>query len=384
MLFLFALFGSACSGRDDTPAADPEPIDTDTAAVDTTPTAAADPPSEPAFDRYGWVGEDVAITMARADRPSGYLQAEIVRLLLTELGYTVNELQNIELAPEYFHGVLGEGEIDLWANGRFPDDEQYWNLELADGSTVADHVTAIGELLPGAGLQGFVTNAVLPLDMSGLTLDLIDGDADARAPFDAADELDGTVQILGCPEDSICADQIDEMIRFARWRNIDQRYGDPEELTEAALRRIVAGKPVIIYLGGPSARLAQLIPGENVVWLSVDPDSVLDGSITAAWNQRIDDEAVAAPVAAASCTADPCYLSWRPTEIRITARTDFLDQHPGAATLLEAITIPPADLYFGLSRQGRGVDVGLIASQWIADNRAMVDEWLADAARAAR
>jgi len=416
VLLLLALVVTACSGDDD-PSATPDPTDdpaiddpaddepdTGDDAADDGSTIDTGAPPQPEIDRYGWVGENIAITMARANRSSGYIHAEIVRLLLKELGYTVNELQNIELAPAFFHGVLGEGEIDLWANGRVPDDGQYWSLELSDGSTVGEQITTVGDLLPGAGLQGFVTNAVLPVQTPDLTLDLINDDDEIRAPFDAADApptddagtdagenddedvdvLDGVVQILGCPEDSLCADQIDEMIRFARWRNIEQRYGERDELAELALRRIATGEPVIIYLGGPSAQLAQLIPGENVVWLSVEPDSVLDGSITPEWDQRVDGEAVAAPVDAAACTTDPCFLSWQPTELRITARVDFLDRNPAAATLLEAITIPVADLAFALSRQDRGVDVELIAAEWIAANRETVDGWLADAARAAR
>lgn len=405
---VFVLAVAACSGGDDPP--DPSADDTggtgttdqtdDDPGVDTADgDASGEDPPAPEIDRYGWVGDGVAITMARAESPADHVQAEIVRSLLTELGYTVNDLENIELSAEYFHEVLGEGEIDLWANGRYPDHEVHWAIELADGSTVGDHVTAVGDLLPGGALRGFVTNAAVAAETPGLTLDLIDDDDEVRAPYDAADPppvgepdadqtdadaaeelLDGRVAVLGCVEDSLCADQIDEQIRFARWSTIEQAHGESADLIDAALRRIAAREPVIIHLESPSAAMTRLIPGENVVWLSLDPESVLDGSITAEWDQRIDGESIAAPVPAASCSTDPCHLSWRTTHIRVTARTQFLDDNPAAATLLEAIAIPSADISRAMARQEQGDDVGELAREWIETNRAVVDTWLAAAA----
>jgi len=405
---IFVLGAAACSGGggpQDQPADDTGGADTTSQTVDDPSAGAAeddasseDPPA-PEIDRYGWIGDGVAITMARAESPTGHVQAEIVRLLLTEFGYTVNDLENVELSAEYFHEVLGEGEIDLWADGRYPDHEVHWAIELADGSTVGDHVSTVGDLVLGGALRGFVTNALVAAETPGLTLDLIDDDDEVRAPYDAADPspvdetepdqtddddaeelLDGRVAVLGCVEDSLCADQIDEQIRFARWRTIEQAHGETADLTEAALRRIAAREPVIIHLESPSAAMTQLIPGENVVWLSLEPESVLDGSITPDWDQRIDGEAIAAPVPSASCSADPCYLSWRTTHIRVTARTQFLDDNPAAAALLEAIAIPAADISRAIARQDQGDDVGELARDWIETNRAMVDTWLAAAA----
>ena len=51
-----------------------------TSTVPEAPTGAPDP--------FGWVGEGTAITMARASSSDGFVRAEIVRLLLTALGYT--------------------------------------------------------------------------------------------------------------------------------------------------------------------------------------------------------------------------------------------------------------------------------------------------------
>jgi len=341
-----------------------------TSTVPEAPTAAPEP--------FGWVGEGTAITMARASSSDGFVRAEIVRLLLTELGYVVNDLENIELSPAYFHEVLGNGEVDLWADGRQPDDAAYWTIELADGSTVADHVTSIGDLVPEGRLEGFVVDRMSALAIADLTLDRIDADDEVRERFIDRSEEDspGSVLLLGCAEERPCGDQIDEQIRFAGWVTIEQRRIDSTERADLVLDRVADGAPVIAHLTSPSAAAARLIPGENVVWLSVDPTSVLDGSITAAWNQRVDGVAAAAPVAATTCSTDPCVLSWRHTRLTVTARVDFLDDNPEAAALLASISIPAADLSEAILRQEEGTDPRQLAIEWVAANRSLVDGWL--------
>ena len=128
------------------------------------------------------------------------------------------------------------------------------------------------------------------------------------------------------------------------------------------------------------------------MWIAMEPGSVLNGSITEAWNQRVEDEEgeqVPNPVAAESCTTDPCHLGWLTNDLAITASNDFLDRHPAAAALLESIEIPAADinnanarLVFGDLRSTVTDKTAQAAAEWIEANRDLVDSWL-DAAIAA-
>lgn len=470
MLLTFALLGTACSGGDDAPADGPAqeaPSDRDAAADSEEP--AADPPADSPVaeqdDRYSDVGDGVAITMARSDDTAGRFQAEVVQHLLQELGYAVNEPADLELSAADFYDALGRGEVDLWANARFPDHEPHLDAliriepfvpdepdatdagtdedETDDAQTdedddvavvqqpeasenaveilVRDELTVAGIVVPTGSVAGFVTNVSIALDNPGLTLDALIDDEELFARYDAADGFlspalapddaaadddadqpdadddapatDGVIHILGCPEDAVCADQIDEMIRFAGWRReLEQVHGDRDILVEEALRRIAADQPVIVFLRGPSAELTQLIPGENVMWLAFEPDSVLDGSITNAWDQRHlteEGEQLPNPVAADTCTTDPCHLGWRTNEIAIAARTEFLERHPVAAALLERIEIPATDIEnanarvrFGDLRSTVTDKTSQAADEWIETNRDLVDGWLAAAVAA--
>ena len=480
VLILFALLGGACSGDDDEPAADDStadgPVDDDATepADDPAETDRTPPPADPADDRYADVGEGVAITMARSDDPDGRFQAEVVRQLLEQLGYAVNDPADVELSPADFYDAIGRGEVDFWANARLPEHDPYLDVVIriepfvapepdegetddetagdddeagddeagADGDgedevvvvqqpvptenaieiLVRDEVTVVGSVVPDGGVAGFVTNVSIAFDNPGLTLDaIVDDDAlfdlydaadvflspalapdepddDTADPADDAGEpvatIDGVIQILGCPEDEVCADQIDEMIRFARWRgDFEQVHGEYDVLVEEALRRIAANQPVILFLRGPSPQMMQLIPGENVMWVAMEPDSVLNGSITRAWNQRVegaDGEQVPNPVAPDTCTAEPCHLGWLTNDIAITANNEFLDRHPAAATLLEQIEIPAADINNATARVRFGDLRSVVtdktpqaAREWIEANRDLVERWLDEAIAAA-
>lgn len=466
MLLSVALLGAACSGGGDDPApaagdGAPAPSPTTTIAASTDADEPTGADSTTADEPFSTIGDGIAITMARSDEPAGRFQAEVVRQLLGELGYTVNEPGNLELAPEAFYRALARGEVDLWAHGRFPEHEPLLDLVVnedlpvndqrdepaddgettaadgeasnSDGDTsgdaepapeptplpeivVRDELSVVGPLVPEGSIAGFVTNASIAAAHPGMTFDTIVDDDELFARYDAADVFlspglledpdtdtgdgaaagddgtddappeptDGVIQILGCPEDAACADQIDEMIRFAGWRRVlDQVHGDHELLVEEALRRIAADQPVIIFISGPSADLTRLIAGENVLWLGFEPGSVLDGSITKAWSQRVDGESVPFAGDPATCTADPCHLGWLSHTITITARTEFLDRNPAAAELLALIEIPGADvsaadarLRLGDLRSPTADRSATAASDWIATNRDLVDEWL--------
>ena len=104
--------------------------------------------------------------------------------------------------------------------------------------------------------------------------------------------------------------------------------------------------------------------------------SVASAATGAAVTADFGCEAAAAPVAATTCSTDPCVLSWRHTRLTVTARVDFLDDNPEAAALLASISIPAADLSEAILRQEEGTDPRQLAIEWVAANRSLVDGWL--------
>jgi len=385
LLVVFALFAAACGDDDSTSdtssAADDAADDTADDAADDT----ADDAADDTADAAALPGEGVSVTMARANWSTGYMQAAIYKALLEELGYEVNEPADLELPPSNFFTALGEGEVDFWANSWYPGHSSWWNNELTDGSIVGDKISVVGEEMMAGGLQGFLTNKSIVDENPGLTLDQIASDPDMIAMYDASDSSpgDGIVQILGCPEDWTCDDIINENIEFAGWDTMAQTKAGYDAMIAEAVGRAADGLPFIIYTWTPSAYVTQLIPGDNAMWLAMEADSVLDGSITPEFDQRVDGVAVPAALGTDTCSADPCHLGWVAADIQVSANNEFLAANPAAAALLEQVKISVIDvalqnvLYDG--GENTTEDVNGHAADWIAANRDQVDEWLATA-----
>ncbi len=330
-------------------------------------------------------GAGVSVTMARANWSTGYMQAAVYHDLMEELGYEVSDPADLELPPSNFFTALGEGEVDFWANSWYPGHSSWWNNELTDGETVGDKISVLGEEMMAGGLQGFLTNQSLVEEHGITTLDQINDDPELVALYDAADTIpgDGIIQMLGCPEDWTCDDIINETIEFAGWENIEQTKAGYDAMIAEAVARAEDGTPFIIYTWTPSAYVTQLIPGQNAMWLAVEGTSVLDGSITAEFDQTVDGVAKPAALGLDTCTNDPCHLGWVAADIQVSANNEFLDANPAAKRLFELVQIPVIDVALQNVRYNGGEDttedVNSHAAEWIEDNRATVDEWLAEA-----
>lgn len=388
LLVVLAMIAAACGDDDDdTSAGDDDAADD--GGDDMADDGGDDMDDDDGGDADGQPGDGVSVTMARANWSTGYMQAAIYHDLMEELGYDVSDPADLELPPSNFFTALGEGDVDFWANSWYPGHSSWWNNELTDGSIVGDHVSVVGEEMMAGGLQGFLTNKSIVDDNPGITLDAINNDPALIELYDAADTNpgDGIVQILGCPEDWTCDDIITETIEFAGWENIDQTKAGYDAMVAEAVARAADGDPFIIYTWTPSGYVTQLVPGDNAMWLAVEEGSVLDGSITPEFSQLVDGVAVPAAIGTDACSADPCHLGWVAADIQVSARNDFLEANPAARALFEQVQISVIDvalqnvLYDG--GENSEEDVRAHAAAWIEDNRATVDEWLANARAAA-
>ena len=377
LLAVLALFASACGDDSD---------DTTTTPADEAPADEAPADEAPADEVNMTPGDGVTVKAARASWTTGYMQAAIYAALLRELGFEVAEPADLELDPGQFYVALAEGEADFWGNSWYPGHLSWHDGELTDGSLVSDHITIIGEELVASGLEGFLTNKNIAEENGIVTLDQINDDPALIALYDADDSIpgDGIVQILGCPESWTCDDIANEMIEFAGWDNIEQTKAGYEAMIAEAVGRSADGKAFIMYTWSPSGYLTQLIPGDNAIWLAVEESSVLDGSITPAFD-FVSTPPAALP--AGECTnPDACYLGWAAADILVTASNAFLEANPSAAGLFEQVTFSVVDIAIQNVKYDGGenttADVNRHADEWIADNRDTVDEWLT-AARAA-
>ena len=105
-----------------------------------------------------------------------------------------------------------------------------------------------------------------------------------------------------------------------------------------------------------------------------------------ATDKPLPEQAGVASLGEDTCPGQPCEMGFAAADIRVTANNAFLEANPAAAELFELVEISVIDvaqqnvLYDG--GENTEEDVNRHAAEWIAKNRALVDEWLA-AARAA-
>ncbi|MCY3662545.1 MAG: glycine betaine/L-proline ABC transporter substrate-binding protein ProX [bacterium] len=392
LVAVLALLVAACT-TEDTDAPAPAPSD----AAATQEEAVADEEAAPdpaeveeaeeaAAEAYMNPGAGVSVTQARATWSTGYMQAAIYHHLLEELGYDVSEPAEHELANDIFYVALGRGEVDFWVNGWIPGHLKFFEAELADGSIVAEHVEIVGWEIAAAGLEGLLTNKDIAEEYGIKTVGQINDDPDLIALYDATDTSpgDGVVQILVCPDGWTCDDIFAETIEFNGWDNLEAVRAGYDAMFAEAVAKVADGDPVIVYTWSPSGYLTRLIPGDNVVWLAVEHENVLDGSTTGAFD--FDDFPPAA-LGPEYCTNDPCYTGFAAADIRVVANNDFLAANPAARKLFELVTLTVIDVALQNVRFDEGenttADVNRHAAEWIEANRAQVDEWLTAARDAA-
>ena len=220
------------------------------------------------------------------------------------------------------------------------------------------------------------------------TLDDLNTNEAALAAFDLLDPVpgNGKADIFGCEPDSTCAKVMDAQMALSGLDKIGRVDGDRAMLVEQALAANVSGIPMIIYVQGPSAELAEFRPGDNVYWLGFD--TILDDSNPTgieggeSLDQRPGTVFIgphACPSAARAANGQ-CPIGFLASDILVTANTEFLTANPAAETLLGQVSLSLMDVSLANAALSAGSDSKTLADQWIADNRSTVDVWV-DSAR---
>ncbi len=315
-------------------------------------------------------GAGIAVRQARGNWDTGYMQAAIFRALLTELGYTVSDPSGAEMSPADFYPQLAKGEYDFWVNGWFPTHDNFvfaedLEMNLPDGGVVGDYVRRVGTSIASGALQGYLVDASTA-DELGIT-SMTDVAANP-APWDT--DGDGRAEVAGCDEGWGCKDVIDQTIVANGWEgSIEQVSGEYPALWEQQIARLERGEAVLAYTWTPSAYIVELVPGRNAYWLSV-PKPILGQHGAAALPEN-------------QCPAQPCTMGFTAADIAVVANNAFLDTNPAAERLFELVTFDVLDIALQNVRYQGGenteADVATHAAAWIADNREMVDSWLAEA-----
>lgn len=323
-------------------------------------------------------GAGVSVVIGRADWTTGYFQAALFKALLEELGYTVSEPGAQEHKPKDVYPLMAQGQLDFWTNTWSPIHTSFIEQSLDDGTVISSQVSTVGNLLPASGLEGIIINSSVAAENQITSLAQINNSPDLVALFDP--DGNGKANIYGCPDGWGCADVINETIQFNGWQNLEQIQDDYNAMVSESIAKVEAGTPTLQYTWSPSGYLTSLRPGDNVQWLNLGGrENVLDGSITPDRDFNDADP----PLLGQACTGDPCWLGWVAADIGVTARNDFLNANPAARTLFEQVQLKVLDVALANVKYDTGEtseeDVARHAQEWIAENRDVVDAWLANA-----
>ena len=149
------------------------------------------------------------------------------------------------------------------------------------------------------------------------------------------------------------------------------------------VNRVNAGEPVILYTWSPASYLTVLVPGVNVLWLSVEAVLGTQNPLGKTGGENHQQGEGFTAFGADMCT-QPCQLGWEAADIQVSMRTDRLNENPFLRNLFPLIRPSILDISFlqvdqtdGDGSQQHVVD---LASAWMADNADAVDSWIAEAA----
>ena len=309
-------------------------------------------------------GEGVSVIMARGNWIETNFQNYVVQLLLEELGYEVSDPEAI--APATFYPAVAQRDYDLWASSWPLNHTPLLQGESPDGGTFGDKAGYIGTMMASGALQGLLVDIPSVEQFGFTTLGELLDNPEAVAHFDS--DGDGKADLNGCDDGWGCQKVMNDTIANNGWDDrIAQVSATHSALFAESQASYAGGGPVLQYVWTPTAFVGKLVPGRDVLWLSIQPEQALEGQdgISAVGD---------------ACTSDPCTTMFTPSDIVVTANKDFLADNPAAESLLQdfeldalAVAVQAVAIDAGANSED---EIKAAAVDWIANNRDRIDPWI--------
>jgi glycine betaine/proline transport system substrate-binding protein len=313
-------------------------------------------------------GKDVTVTMGQATWDTGWFQAQVYKLLLEELGYTVKETEPLNNVAFYI--FTAQGDVDFWANGWFPLHDDYLNFEK-----VAGKVRPVGFQVEDGALQGYMVDKATAEELGITNLGDLK-DPEIAAVFDK--DGDGMADLIGCNTGWACETVIEHQLDEYELRDtVAHIQGDYSALMGETIARYEREEPVLFYTWTPNWTVSELVIGEDVMWLSVPFSSLPD-----------EPDANTAVDSMVGCLETPCDTGFDVSDIRVVANVKFLGENPAASVLFENVIIPLNDIAaqnaLMFAGENSEEDLRRHAAEWIEANREIVEQWLENARAAVK
>jgi glycine betaine/proline transport system substrate-binding protein len=305
-------------------------------------------------------GKGVAVTPLKSSIAEETFQTAIVMKALTDLGYEVGDIQEIEYATAIV--ALANGD------GTFMAD--YWDplhVDFYKNAGGADKLYMEGVYSPGA-LQGYLIDKKTADAHQITTIDQLK-DPKIAALFDV--NGDGKADLAGCNPGWGCEKVIEHHLDAYGLRDtVTHNQGSYSAIIADTITRHQQGEPILYYTWTPYWVSGVLVPGEDVTWLQV-PFSALPGE-----RENVD-----------TALPDGSNYGFQANNQRIIANLSFAKANPAAAKLFSIMELSANDISAQNLRMRDGedseADIGRHVDAWIKANQATYDGWLAEARKAA-
>lgn len=302
-------------------------------------------------------GEGVTVRPVIQPLVEEFFQARILFRALEELGYTVEEPQ--EVLAQTAHLAVATGDADF-----YPASWDTLHATFVQESGGDEVVTKVGTLIEGA-LQGYLVDKA-SYDAGIQNLEDMKDPGNA-AKFDT--NGDGTADLAGCVPGWGCERVIEHHLDEYGLRDaITHNQGEYNAIIADTIARHGNGDPVFYFTWTPYWVSGALVPGEDVEWLSVPYTSLPDG-------------------AEGETEFEGRNLGFAVDSIRVVASNDFLDANPAAAKLFELAKIDINDVSAENKLIADGEDssgdIDRHVDDWIEENRESFDGWIEEARAAA-
>lgn len=306
-------------------------------------------------------GEGVEVQPLKSSIAEETFQTLLVSRALEELGYEVEDIQELEYAAA--HVALANGD------GTFMAD--HWDPLHSDFFTRAggeEKIYREGVYSPGA-LQGYLIDRETAEEHNITNIEQI-ADPDIAALFDTDD--DGKADLSGCNPGWGCEQVIEHHLDAYDLRDsVTHKQGSYSAIIADTITRFEQGESVFYYTWTPYWVSGVLVPNEDVVWLEV-PFSSLPGE------RRDADTAL----------EDGTNYGFQANDQRIIANQEFADENPAAAKLFSIMKLSANDISAQnlAMRDGQDSesDIERHVEGWIKSNRDTFDGWVEEARAAAK
>ena len=309
-------------------------------------------------------GMGVTVWPGRATWNTGYFQEALYSLALEQLGYDVQDHQELDNA--LFYESVAHGDLHFWANGWFPSHNQFEDL-WSQGAEIA------GTVIKRGGMQGYLVDKGSIEKFAIMTLADF-AKPEVKAAFDH--NGDGKADLYGCTDGWGCNKVINHQIEaFGLSDHINHNSGQYDAMFAEVKRRHANGESVLYYASTPGVTLTErfgLVPGSDVTWIEVP--SFAHPVITQEWMTKI--------YGVDGCVRfhEPCFLGFPANDIQVVANSKFLADNPAAKRLFEIMNLSLEDLMAQNIRMEAGEnsqeDIDNYAKEWAAANEQLWNSWL--------